>query len=818
MIFMKSIIRQTGSITGIIISLLLMLIFIPPHGKAQSNISGIIVGKKNEPIAKASVVLLMARDSSLVKGTFSAEDGLFSFEDISDGEYLISASFVGLQQVYSSPFSIKDRDKNLGKIILIEARTEMNAVTIVGKKSMYEQKPDRLVINVQNSVASTGSSALDVLEHSPGVVIDRQKNSISLKGKEGVTLMINGKINYMPADAVVELLQGMNSGNIEKIELITVPTSRLDAEGNAGYINIILKNTNQFGTNGSFSATWGYGEGWVSAADLNFNHRREKINIYGNFSYSRVNKPLPVFLNSKVSNQGIILETHFLGGRTETTELLNARIGIDYQAGKKNVLGVLVTGYQRRYTQTENNEVFMLKNNQPDTNVKQSNSELNNWRDITVNLNLQHDFDKDRRLSVNLDYMYFHNNQPVFYHRAYFKSPGNFVYDETQMSSKITPIRFWIGALDYSQKMGSHFYLETGVKRTDADFLNDLGLKKFEQGSWLTDSSQTAKYRLNENYSAIYASLNMTMDNNNKGKIGLRYEYTNSNLTTGDNENLVDKHYGNLFPVISFSHKLNEIASFNLSYNIRITRPTFNDLAPYIYYLNETTVITGNPALQPALTNTLQADYSFKKYTLSLSFSRENHSIASFQPTVDSLANKVDLTPENLDNQKLVSVLITVPLEVSNWWSMQYNLSGIWQQVIVGGNNPLKNAQLNINFNATESFRFAKNITAEISGFYQSPRLEGVYTQKGYGSLDIGIKKKLAGKNGSLIFSVSNILNSQDYVLTTNHPERNLVTDLRIGFVQRTFKLTYSRSFGNNKISEKRERSTGAEEEKGRVR
>jgi hypothetical protein len=790
----------------------------PGHSKAQSHIMGRIVNGLDSPIAQANVLLLDSKDSSLVKGILSAEDGSFLFEHVPNVRYVVTSSYAGLRQVYSSTLIVGDNQEiDLGRMILNEISSGMKEVTVVAKRPLYEHKTDRLVINVQNSIASAGSTALDVLERSPGVLVDRENSSISIKGKEGVALMINGKMSYMPPAAAMELLQGMSSGTIDKIELITTPPSKYDAEGNAGYINIVLKANDRSGTNGSYSLTLGYGNGWVTNGNINFNHRKGKINLYGNFSYARVEKPLPVFLHTKFSNQGEILENIFNGGRVDTARNMNSRLGLDYQVSRKTVLGILVSGYDNKYTQSENNEMFLLKSNRADTIVKQSNSELNHWQSASANLNLQHDFREDSKLSINFDYIYYKNNQPAHYYSAYFDDAKNFLNDERKISTKSTPIHFWIGALDYSLRLGKKLTMETGIKGTLSKFYNDLGVEKLDQGQWILDKSLSAKYTLDENYSAIYASFDLAIDKASKAKLGLRYEYTNTNLGSEETKNIVDRHYGNLFPVITFSHAFGENSTLTLSYNMRITRPTFNNLAPYVYYINATTLFTGNPALQPTISNTVSADYVFKKYVLSLSYSKEDHTISIFQPKIDSAANKVVLGPQNLNNQKLVSGMLTVPVDVNDWWSMQYSFTGVWQQIVSQDYNPLKAGYFNVNLNAMESFRLPKGIGLEISGFYQSQRLEGIYTQKGYGSLNIGVRKKLAGRSGVLILSATNLLNSETTILKADYPERNLVTDLQIAFTQRTIKLTYTRSFGNNSLKERRERSTGAEDERGRV-
>ena len=396
---------------------------------------------------------------------------------------------------------------------------------------------------------------------------------------------------------------------------------------------------------------------------------------------------------------------------------------------------------------------------------------------------------------------------------------GTFTYKDKTRSDKTTPINIWVGSVDYSRKISNKVSMTSGVKLTLGKFTNDVSFSTLVNNNWIRDNSLSALYTLDENYSGAYATFNVTLDKKTEMKIGGRYEYTNSNLGTEEEKNIVDRHYGKLFPTVYLSHKIDDNNSLNLSYTKRITRPTFNDLAPFTYYADPNTLYTGNPALQPAFSNIVKADYIFKSYFLSITYTKENASIQAFQPKTDSVANKQILSAQNIVNLKTLNASLTLPLTLTPWWSFQLNIMGTWSQA----NAIIENEKVRINniaygFNGSQRFTLSPSWSAEISGFLQSANVMGIFVQRPMGSMDVGIKKKLKDNKSSLQFSVTNILNSLVFDFKADVPEHNIYADVRIHTFFRGFRLTYSRNFGKEKLREKRERSTGSEEERGRVR
>src|SRR5258708_265299 len=622
----------------------------------------------------------------------------------------------------------------------------------------------------------------------------------------------------MLIDAVVQMLGGMRSGNIEKIELITTPPANLDAEGNAGYINIVLKENTQYGTNGSYSFSMGYGNKEMPAANISFNHRKGKLNFYGNYSFSRRHQEQDWFFYHRVSNKGEITETPSYTYRNTVQRNHNAQLGVDYALNKKTIIGALVSGYDNKWSMNASNNNTVIINQRPDTTLTIANDEINRWKNISVNVNIQHSFSDKEKLSLNADYIYYLDNNPVSYTNSYYDRSGNFIYDKKIRSAKTTPIKFWVTAADYSKNLGKRIGLETGLKSTVSRFDNNVQIDRLMQNGWLKDPSFSAKYKLEENITAAYASVNINADKKTDLKVGLRYEYTNSNLGSDSLKNIVDRHYSNLFPSLFITHKIADKNTVNLPYSHRITRPTFNNMAPFVIFVDPNTFFSGNPALQPSISNAVKGDYTFKKYLLSLSYTYEQGPIANFSPKVDSMTNIETLSAVNLKNTKTVSITLALPVELTPWWSMSYSAIATWQETHAFYNNsPLQLKQENLHITATQNFRFRKNISLEISGFYQSATLFGIYKTDAFGSLDLGIQKKLGDKNGTIRLAFNDILHTLKFNFSVNNPDQNLVLLDRLQFVYPSVKLTYSRSFGKDKLKERRNRSTGSEDEQGRV-
>ena len=800
------------------LTLFLFLLFFSLPTHASTNIQGIVLDQQNEAIAFANVLLLQKQDSALIKGSITTEDGHYLIEKVSPGEYFLSVSVLGYKthfiELKVNPLKTEIQ---VAAIQLEEDIAQLEAVEIRARKPLFEQQIDRMVVNVENSITSAGGSALEVLEKSPGVIVNQQNNSISMGGKSGVVIMINGKESRMPMEAAVQMLRSMPAENLQKIELITTPPAKFDAEGNAGFINIILKKSADYGTNGSYALSTGYGDAEKYGGSLNFNHRTGKLNLYGDYSYSR-NHSYQTFGNYRsIIFQGIETETISDSERDPITTLHNARLGLDLNLSDKTIFGALLSGYDSKWEMDAFNDIQLLQDQVPSRSMEIKNHEINHWRHLMGNLNLQHTISPGQTLSFDVDYLYYHDNNPTDYFNSLFDGNGSFLEEEQFRSSKVTPIRIWVGKIDYTKNFGDHIKLEAGLKGTRSRFENDVRVENLIQQIWQTDPTLTQFATLKEDITAAYSSLRYDINEKTTLMAGLRYEYTTSNLSSPEEPDIVDRQYGNFYPTLFLSQKINDNHSLQFSYNRRITRPTFNDLAPFVIFLDPNTFFSGNSALQPAITNAVKVDYRLKSWVFSTSYSRENDAISLFQPQVDPESNKQFFAAANLEYLNTWTNMVSFPIYVTNWWEMQNNAMLISQksQTTIEG-VPIQFQQNTFSFNSAQSFTLPKDFSLEVSGFYRSAALFGYMKMKAMGSFNLGLQKKFKD-DSSLRFAFTDIFRTNRWTFETNVPEQNLNSVTYVNFENRKLTLTYTRSFGNNKLKASRNRTTGSEEERRRV-
>jgi outer membrane receptor protein involved in Fe transport len=649
------------------------------------------------------------------------------------------------------------------------------------------------------------------------VLVDRQNDNISISGKSGVMVIINGKQNRMPIAAAMQMLDAMNADNVKRIEIITTPPAKYDAEGDAGIINIVLKKNKDFGTNGSFTLGAGVSSREKMNASLNLNHHVDKVNYFGTYSVNYNNLRQNINSYRRYMDEASLMVSDAKSDRAALVVFQNVRMGFDYTITSKTTLSALAAGYLRDWEMDAVNNIIYTRDGNYDRTTELDIFELSKWIHGMGNINLQHHFEEDKILDINFDYLNYYNDNPSDYTVENIDDAGNLESGEAIEVDKTTPIDIFVGMVDYSGQISPNIKMEVGVKGTFTQFNNDVGVSYFTNGSWNFDPELTNMYSLKEDISAAYSSFTFKLGEMTSMVAGLRYEYMNSVLSSETEEGILDLHYGELFPTFYISHKLNEKNTLQFSYGRRIDRPTFNELAPFIVFMTPETFIAGNENLLPAFSNNYKADYMFKSISLSVSYTDTKNAISRFQPQSNEDGTKQYFISRNFDSSENLSVMFAIPLTVNDWWTMQNNFNWVKSRMSTTYDDvEIEISQGNYRINSVQSFLFSEWFSAEVSGYYQSKSTAGVYVRKPVGKIDLGMQWKMKNGNSRFNLNFSDVFKTNIFRSVADVPELNIYSSWELDFEPRVLRLSFTHNFGNTS-AKRRERNTASEEERRRV-
>ncbi len=792
---------------------------------------GTVAGK---PLEFSTLMLLKAKDSTLVKGSISNVDGKYAFDNVGAGQYLVAAQQIGFRKTYSAPFAVDEAHPavEVPALSMTDETKSLTEVQVVAQKPFIEQQVDRTVMNVENSIVSSGNTALEVLEKAPGVTIDRQNDQIQLKGKAGVIVYIDGKQTYLSQQELSNFLKNTPSDNIATIEIITNPGSKYDAAGNSGIINIKMKKNKNFGTNGTFIVGTGYG--WVKSltgarddlpkfnTSLNLNHRDGKVNLFGNYSYvnrqsaqtNQINRTIPYNGHTTYFDQYSFRPNTFVGH--------SYKAGLDYFINQKSTIGVLFNGFTNDWRSAGQNNTLISDENRQLTSKPTTKTDAREFMtNVTGNINYKYDFDgKGREWTIDADYVRYNGQNSNNLSTIYYK-PDNSLNRPNQdvrnnMPSTINILAF---KTDYVHPMKNGSKFETGLKSSIVNADNNTIYDTLQQETrqWLFDASRSNQFKYDENINAAYV--------NYAGKVGklkyqtgLRAEHTHSVGTSITLNQRVDRNYLNLFPTVFLSRQLDTNNVLNLSYSRRIDRPDYQNLNPFVFYLDPYTYQKGNPFLRPQYTNSVELTHVYKNaLTTTLGFSRTTDFINGETPRQIASQNITYVTPENLGHLDNLSLNLSFPLPVTKWWRMQNNLSGYYQNYqTVYSDTPYQVKLVAFNLYTSNNFTFSKTLSGEVSGWYNSASQYGFYRAQPMGGFSLGVQKKIMDGKGNLK------LNVNDPFWLNQFRGRAVVQDINfyVGsrWESRQFRLTFTYRFGNQNVKSARDRNSATSAEQNRVK
>lgn len=810
-----------STFTKIFITLILIIcvnaLFAQPK-PPTAQVSGSLVDAKNQPVDYATVSLIKAtKDSTVVKGTLSTDAGTYKIGQVAPGTYVIRATSTGFAKTTSQVFTITGSDVVVPALIMPTVSKALNAVNITGTRPLIEQKIDRTVMNVEGSVLAAGNSALEILERAPGVTIDKDDN-ISLQGKQGVTVMINDKLTYLSAAQLANLLRSTDGNTIKSIEIITNPSAKYDAAGNSGIINIQLKKNTQSGTNGSLNLTGSYGYYPKNNTSLSLNHKQGKLNVFSNISRGDNQRSrLMEIKRTIIDNNGATTyfdQTTFM---PNTNYFNNYRIGADYDLSSKHTIGFIVNGYFNGSRDMNDNINRIGTTPAATDSYQQTLSGIDgSYKNFAFNLNDRLQIDTNgQALSIDLDRSRFNNNSIAEYNTNFYLSNGGVAQPSLSLRNQ-TPstISIYTAKADYTYPITKTVKFEAGIKYSDVKTDNMLNAQILSGTNYVNDPTRTNHFIYSEKIAAGYLNLSKTYKKTSV-QFGLRAENTTSNGNLVTTNQIVAREYLNLFPSLFINHSLSAKNNIGFSYSRRIDRPGYDNLNPFVYYLDQYTYGQGNPFLKPQYTNNYEFKYTYNKtINVTLGYSQTKDVIT--QILLTNATTKVTYqTNLNLQTQNNYTATFNTPYTIAKWFTGNINATAFYTQFksdnLLGAD--LNSGRFSYYAKVTQNLTFA-GFKAELMEFYQSKVVYGLFQVKPQYAVDAGISRAFANKKINLKLSVSDVFNIRrndvSSVYQTNDIQIRQKNETRIA------RLTFTYNFGNSSIKS-RNRQTGSTEESSRV-
>jgi hypothetical protein len=791
---------------------------------SQATLAGMVTDSSRNPIIGANILLHLLPDSSFLKGNISGSNGEYGFTGIKPGQYYLKISAQGFVTFFKTvQIDNITTDKPVQVVQLLPLVKKLADVTVTARKDLYEQKIDRLVINVGAQSVNSGGTALEVLQRAPGVMVDNQNSEISLMGKDGVQVYLDGKQTFMTPAEVVAMLRAMPSDNIDKIEIITNPSAKYDAAGNSGIVNIVRKKNNSFGTNGQATATIGTGRYLKERAGVQLNYRNKKINLFGGYNlvaggdYWDFEKTAQQ-ADPSASNPGRINFSTIQTDLKIDNTSHNLKIGADAELSKKSSIGFVYTLLSdvrnedgpalSSFSRIENGPLYFRSV----TAKNQHTDAINHLFNVNYSLQLKK---HQAQLTADADY--------GFFKRSFSNYLSTFTTISTEgpaplplgfLNTMPTTIAIKSAKADINWQPTKNIRYEAGIKITLVNTANYLRIYEGEPGKELYIPSLDNEFNYSENVYAAYFNISGKLNAKTEYQAGLRFEQTNSNANSITLQEKQNRNYGNLFPSLFIRRNMNEKQSMAFSYSYRLDRPNYQDMNPGRRYIDPYSFVIGSPYLQPQYTHAIEWRYNHSKsFFVSLGGNLILDNMQNVNRFIDG--NKFLRRKENIGKAQMFTLTTGYTENISKNWQVQLTAFIYYNQLQLpfeGVFYKFKNLAGRIN--VSSSVRFGKGWAYDMVFWYNTPkrRLLGIHQVEA--SLDMGIQKTFSPK-WKLKLAAQDLLYTVGPRSLSN--EVNFKQLVRIKNDTRMVLLTANYVFGNQKIKAAKNRKTGIDEESKRA-
>ena len=802
--------------------ILLITHFLLGFTAASQTVKGRVTDEGNDPLPKASITLLTAADSSVVKLTAADRDGQYSFEGITPGSYLLQASHSGYA-TGTIPVTMQgDPLVTVAPIVLSKVSRELKGVVVQARKPLVELRGDKTIVNVEGTINAIGNTVLELLRKSPGVTLDKDEK-ISLSGKNGVQVYINGRPSPLSGADLTAYLRTLPSDAVEALEIMTQPPARFSAAGNAGIINIRLKKAKTMGTNGSISSGYNIGYYGKYNGGVSLNHRTARLNLFGNYQYNKGTARKEMIMERRLIDSLFAQQGNFKD--RSSTHTFNT--GIDLFLNPQSTLGLVANGAFSEGTISNYSAtpISHLASGTVSRVLIADNRFYSDRSHLDLNGNYLYTGKEGRSLNLNADYGYYHLGSDQLQPNQYF-APDRRTLLSTTTFQMVAPGTIDIYSLkgDWEQPLGKG-KLGAGAKSSFVDTDNDFRFYHVGPNERVLDRDGSNRFHYREAIQAGYLSYQRAFKNISLNA-GLRLEHTSlEGRTTGLKANgttyspydsTLQRNYTDLFPTLSLSYTKWQDHQLSLSIGRRIDRPYYQDLNPFEFKVDAYITQAGNTELKPAYTWSLGLQHSYKsKLTSGLQYSRVTDMITWLLDTANKTGSLVQ--KRNLAEQDLVSFNLSYPLQYKAY-SLFAHLTTNYAQYKAdfGTGRTYNESALGLNVMLQQSLRFGKGFTAELTGFYNAPTVhEGNMHTRSMWSLDAGLQKKVLRDNGTLKLALSDVGHTLKFRASSTFAGQTTFYQTR--YDSRQLKLSFAYRFGNKEVKSARQRKSGAAEEMNRV-
>lgn len=751
--------------------LFFVVLFVPLHdleAQQKGKLRGTVLENGKTSLLPFATVGVYTQKDSLVGGGIADEKGNFEV-DLPLGTFYALVEFMGFEALKSSVFTLSSKQNtvDLGAISLQSSTADLDEVVVQGEKTLMELSLDKRVFNVGKDLANAGGNASDILMNLPSVAVDPDGN-VRLRGSANVRILIDGKPSGLVSFKGSSGLRQLPANLVERVEVITNPSARYEAEGMAGVINIILKKDNKQGFNGSGEVIVGSPLNLGLTANLNY--RKNRINWFVNYGLANRVSPGRGKLYQEVYQEDgstLLLQQR----STSTVNSLNnsLRAGLDYFFNEQSILTASyvwrrsdahrITDIRYEdYRNTLDNYLGYALRRQDETEDEPNKEAI---------LNFKKRFDqKGKELNASFTYLnYWERSDQLFTQNSYtiFSSaiPKGAL---TQTSLNDEYENQYLLQVDYTQPFATKGKIETGIRTSFREMENDyIVQEKQESGNFETIDGLDNVFLYDENILAVYGIVG-----NERAKwsyqAGLRAEYTDIETRLVETKESNPRSYTNLFPSGHLNYKANEKNAFQLSYSRRIRRPVYNDLSPYVTFSDQRNFFSGNPNLNPEFTDSYELGhilYREKSTLFSTVYYRSTQDKIQRIRTVGDNGFSVT-APYNLVGEESYGLEFSGDYVASSWWKLDFNANFFY--ATVDGSNLNQNFQATTTsmlFRQSSRFTLPKGWDLQVRGNYEARRKTAQGVQKGIFFLDLSASKKILNQRGTLIFNVADVLNSR---------------------------------------------------------